>query len=268
MEKLIATENEIELSVQGERILEVNQLILNDGKLEIQVKTQGSIYNENAFVLIEASKLSLEDKFMQHEPTSNNENKIRELLIEAINSGLKDFYRPKCDPTFTKDGGICYMTGMEKGIFLYPAVDKCYSWWQKVAKEFKPERGSRLGTKTEYVAFLGVLIKKLIEDGWDVEDAWNAVCNDSTNLGHFFNSKNAKHQFETTGSREICGFYDLANTHKIVTGDERIRAFIVIPVYYNADGRFTPLAYIENVFYNQDRETILYNAVGWIILEN
>ena len=56
-----------------------------------------------------------------------------------------------------------------------------------------PERASRLGIKTEYIAFLGVLIKKLVDSGWKVDDAWDAVCNDSKKLGHYWNSENAMH---------------------------------------------------------------------------
>ena len=184
---------------------------------EFEIKVSGG--QDDTFVLVEASKLSLKDEFMKHKPKTDAERKFKELLTKAIQTGIKDFYRPRMDPSFSEDGGICYKAGLK------PAVGKSYNWWNKVAVEFYPERHSRLGTRLEYVAFLGVLIKKLVDSGWTVENSWNAVCNDSRQLGHYWNSKNAKHDLEPTGSREICGFFDLANTYKILARDEEAGGF-------------------------------------------
>ena len=45
------------------------------------------------------------------------------------------------------------------------------------------------------------------------------MCCDSSELGHYRNSKKARHGFEPTGSREICGLCDLANVYKILAWD-------------------------------------------------
>lgn len=164
-------------------------------------------------ILIEAEKLSLDDEFMQHEPCTEAEVRTKELIVEAIRSNVKNFCRPEMDPSFADDG-IAYVAGKK------PAVGKSYVWWSKIAKKYDPSRKSRLGTRLEYGAFLGVLIKELVAEGKAVEWAWNAVCNDSKELGHYYDSKNAKCEFEPTGSRLICGFYDLANTYKILAEDE------------------------------------------------
>ena len=182
-----------------------------DKEEEVTIDTQNDI-----LVPVEASKLSLDDEFMKHKPTSDREGILKEELTKVIQKGINDFYRPKRDPSFNGDGtGVIFKAGNK------PAVGKSYNWWKKVAKEFMPERNSRLGTKSEYVAFLGVLIKKLVEDEkWSVAKAWDAVCNDSKELGHYWNSEDAKHDFEDTGMREICGFFDLANTCKNLAEDE------------------------------------------------
>ena len=173
---------------------------------------------DNVFVLVEASKLSLDDKFMKHNPTTAREKEFKELLTKVIQKGIKDFYRPKYDPSFNADGtDVIFIAGNK------PAVeeDLSYNWWEKTAKKFMPNRHSRLGTKSEYVAFFGVLIKKLIEDEkWSVAKAWDAVCNNSKELGRYYDSEDAEGYFEDTGMREICGFFDLANTHKILAEDE------------------------------------------------
>ena len=72
----------------------------------------------------------------------------------------------------------------------------------------------------------------LVAKGWTCCEAWDAICNDSKNLGHYRNSHNAKHQFEDTGSREICGFFDLANTYKILAEDKEAGGFWLAGGYY------------------------------------
>jgi len=121
------------------------------------------------FTLGHASKLSLTDKFMSHEPRNEGEKIFKELLTKVIKVGVSDFYRPK----FDSEGEICYQAGLK------PAVGKSYDWWKKHAEEFCSERKSRLETNSVYVAFLGTLMKNLVESGWEVDAAWNAVCNDS-----------------------------------------------------------------------------------------
>ena len=151
--------------------------------------------NDEMFVLIEASKLSMDDEFMKHKPNSKRELVLKNALEAVIKKGIPNFWRPRMDPTLDKAENICFKTGKK------PAVGKSYNWWRDNAKKFNPRRKSRLGTKSQYIAFLGVLIKTLIAEDWTVDEAWDAVCNNSEKLGHYWNSENVKHEFEPTGSR-------------------------------------------------------------------
>ena len=161
------------------------------------------------------------------------------------------------DPSFTKTGeNICY----EKG--RGPAVGKSYNWWKKVAEEYCPERNSRLGTRLEYAAFLGVLIKNLVADGTSISWAWNAVCNDSKELGHYWNSENAKHKFEPTGSRQICDYYDLANTYKILAEDNEAGGFWLAGGYYFNCSSGIPLAGLNHYAFRSDDDCV---SVGWLV---
>ena len=127
-----------------------------------------------------------------------------------------------------------------------------------------PERHSRLGTKSEYVAFLGVLIKKLVEDcKWSVAKAWHAVCNNSKELGHYGNSEGAKPSFEDTGMREICGFFDLANTYKILAEDDSIGGFWLAGGRYSSNSNNRPLA---DLVQDSSRNVNCNNSVGWFVL--
>ena len=213
----------------------------------------------NDFILIEAEKLSMDDEFMKFEPVTVEEHATKELISKAIKLKVKNFYRPKYDPSFTEDGkGICFVSGKK------PAVGKSYNWWDEAAKKYKPERNSRLGTRLQYAAFLGVLIKKLIEEGKSMEWAWNAVCNDSRELGHYWNSENAKHEFEPTGSRMVCVFYDLANIYKILAEDEEAGGFWLSGGCFDNNGDNIPLAGLYSGFY---RGNNYYYGVGWIVVD-
>ena len=209
---------------------------------------------------VEAESLSLDDEFMKHSPKTEREEETKALIKEAIEKEVKNFYRPIMDPSFTKTGeNICYEKGRGS------AVGKSYNWWKKVVEEYCPERNSRLGTRLEYGAFLGVLIKNLVADGKSISWAWNAVCNDSKELGHYWNSENAKHKIEPTGSRQICEYYDLANTCKILAEDDETGGFWMAGGNYINDSYNDPLAGLDLYLY--DYCFIGYfHGVGWLVL--
>lgn len=125
------------------------------------------------FVLIEGSKILYNDIIFSYTPRTNNESKLRELIIHEMKNGFKDFYCPVCDPSIDKKGEIFYSLGRK------PAIGKSPYWWAINAKKFDVKHNSHLGTVSEYVTFLTILIKQLYtEKGWTIENSWNAVCND------------------------------------------------------------------------------------------
>lgn len=257
------TTAEMKIEISNARISNANAIVMPDGscklKLEVEMVTQEQNDNGNAnddCILVEASKLSLKDVFMSHKPKTEAEKKFKATLTEVIKAGIEDFYRPVIDPSFAdkEKTKIHYMAG-EK-----PAVGKSYNWWKETVKDSK----WCFGTKAQYVAFLGVLIKMLVSKGWTVGEAWDAVCNDSKKLGHYWNSDNAKRQFEDTGSREICGFFDLANTYKILAEDEEVGGFWLAGGSYNGNGDNVPLAGLELDFiYHNDH----YCGLAWLVLK-
>jgi len=236
----------------------VKQKVAEEVVAEPKTKTVSkTMLSDDDIILIEAEGLSLNDQFMLYEPDTEKEKCTKDLIAEAIKAGVKNFYRPKCDPSFTDDG-ICFVAGKA------PAVGKSYNWWFDTAKKYDPSRNSRLGTRLQYGAFLGVLIKKLVEEGMTVAWAWNAVCNNSKELGHYYNSEDAKQQtFELTGSRCICGFYDLVNTFKLLAEvDEEVGGFWIAGGYFGNYSYTCPLADLEH-------DTDCYSddnlSVGWLV---
>ena len=214
------------------------------------------ISKERDCILVEASKLLLKDSFMSHKPKTKAEKKFKETLTEVIKTGIEDFYRPAMDPSFA-DG---IKTKIHYNAGDLPATGKSYNWWEETVKDSK----WCLGTKAQYVAFLGVLIKMLVAKGWTCCEAWDAVCNDSKKLGHYRDSDNAKHQFEDTGSREICGLFDLANTYKILAKDKEAGGFWLAGGDYNDDSHCNPLTCLV---LNYNFNFYPYYSVAWLVLK-
>ena len=243
----------IEQYPEGWITLQEHRVVSKKGNVIVEFNSLGP-----EFKLIEASKLSLDDEFMRYEPRTDGQRYFKNNLTSAIKSGVKDFYRPIYDPSIDENGNIVFVAGK------MPAVWHSYDWWEKAAKEYMPERRSRLGTKNEYLAFLGVLIKKLIAIGWNVADAWYAVCDDSKMLGHYWNSENAKNDFEETGSREVCGFFDLANTFKILAWDKEVGGiWLASSSCFFSISDVGPLA---NLVINFNQANVYDYSVGWYVL--
>lgn len=216
---------------------------------------------KSVFLKVPASELSLDDEFMKYQPTLGKELLFKEEVESAIQGGLKDFWRPKYDPSLNQDStNICYVPGKR------PAVGKSYNWWKQIASNFKPECGSRLGNRVEYTAFIAVLIKKLVASGWTVEDAWGAVLVECEKLGHYTESNNAKDTYEDTGCREVCGFCDLGNTSKILAAEDRF----TVDTYFRGGSCYhcssIPLANIMLVLSDRNREDIY--SVGWLVFDS
>ncbi len=157
-------------------------------------------------VKVEASKLSLDDKFMQYTPKNNREASIKKTMKSIINHGIEDFWRPKYDPSFDEEFRILYVPGKK------PAVGRNFKFWLKCFQN----QGLQFGTIRQYIAFYGCQMKALIKIGETVEDAWHMTCTNSIKMGNYTTSNGGRYlstrELEPTGSREICGFYDSGNT--------------------------------------------------------
>lgn len=223
-------------------------------KMEVRVYGVRSVLCKQ----IPASSLTVEDTFLQKEPSTTMQKRFKKELLIAINSGIQDFFRPVMDPSAVYDR-LQYEAGN------LPAIGYSYNWWKKKSKTFMPEHGSRLGTKSEYIAFLGCLMKELHAKGMSLEKVWHIVCDDSRELGHYRNSVNHRFAYEPTGSRSVCEFYDLANTAKILTEDFSKKTgtfWYAGGVYYNFSS-INPLADLSRGYIMSHPNS---NAVGWIVL--
>ena len=167
---------------------------------------------EEMFPVVEIENVSLNDSFMQYNPKTSQEKRVKSSIIKAKETGMRNFRKAAMDPSFADDDKtIIYCTGKK------PAVGGLGNFWDEIFKNFIPEKNSRLIDDLEKDVSLGVLIKYLVEKRkYKVRKAWKTVCVNSKDIAHCDNSKDAKHEFEETGSRPIGKWFDLGNTCKIV----------------------------------------------------
>lgn len=235
--------------------MEVNEPQSQEVSLE---ETKGTKeWLDKYFPVVHASTLSMNDEILKHEPETENQADVKERIVKAIKSGLQDFRAQRMDPSLDEDGNICYKAGM------MPAVGKNAVWWEIKAKEFLPEKGSRLGlTEEERDAFLALFMKELMEEcGYTISDAWKAVCDQSKDIGHYMDSKNANNDFEPTGSRKVGRWNDLGNTCKITKN--KAGGFSAVGGGCDSFGGEYPLADVFRKF----SPSINYdNCLGWLVL--
>lgn len=133
-------------------------------------------------------------------------------------------------------------------------------------KDYNPRRNSRQMTRTEYACRNLFLIQKLVKSGYEIEEAWEAVCDDSRKIGHYRNSDNPKHDFEPTGSREVCGFCDLGNAWKFIAEDpwDEAGGFWAAGGYYVNVSDYDPVADLYHYYYV---DYCFNNGVGMLALD-
>lgn len=183
---------------------------------------------------------TFDGKWLEHHPTTMRQKMTLRIYQKAKSQGrLHAFTCMRLDPSI-KDGKLVYQQG------LPPALGFSCAEWRNMLKEYNPSRNSRLMTITEYACRNLFLIKRLVESGYEIEEAWETVCDDSQEIGHYSNSDNHSSDFEPTGSRGVCGFYDLANTWKILEGDSEIFGdFWAASGFYNNSSKICPVGDIR-----------------------
>lgn len=178
---------------------------------------------------------------------------------EVQEVGFEPFYRPVMDPSL-EDGNVVFKKWNK------PAVGDSFNFWKQKAEEMPAVEGKKwhIGSEYQYYAFLTWLINQLVATGQGIKGAIEAVVLDSKELGHYRNAKNALQNFETTGSREVCGVYDLANACKLLAcSNEEAGGFWVAGGLYYDNSNDSPLADLCHGF---DVDDYHYDSVGWLVL--
>lgn len=198
---------------------------------------------DERLVLITPQEDGFFDAVINFTSTNSHINAFIEAISEVKAAKLEPFYKPIYDPS--EDGNIiAYQKGKK------PAVGHSYNWWVKTASKMLAVDGRHwyLATEYQYYAFLVWLINQLVKDGKSVELAVKMVVLDSKEIGHYYDSENSTEgeDFENTGSRCVCGVYDLANTYKILScSNEEAGGFWLGGGRYCNFGNNDPLADLD-----------------------
>ena len=232
------------------------------GFCEFEVKRNLEIesLSDERLVMVDPTKAGFYDNVLNYISENDDIQAFVEAVREVQKAGVEAFYRPVMDPSL-EDDKVMYEKGKK------PAVGHSYNWWVKATKVMPAIEGRNwtMGTEYQYYAFLVQLINSLVEDGWSMDKAVNSVVLDSKELGHYRNSLNALNDFETTGSREVCGFFDLANTCKLLScTNEEVGGFWVAGGGYHGGSDFCPLA---DLFHDFNVAIDYFDSVAWLVLK-
>lgn len=135
-----------------------------------------------------------------------SEETFKGFVVEALRNKPKEGFRwiPVYEPSLATDGGIQYVAG-EKVLTGLNSYE-----WEENLKNYSPENGSQEISQITYF-LLGL---RWLKDG--LATVYQLAI-DSSSIGHYCDSENAKHDLEKTGEREfggLCGF--VGNTYKEV----------------------------------------------------
>lgn len=214
--------------------------------------------SDERLVMVNPMEAGFYDNVLNFKSENDDIQKFVEAVCEVQEVGVEPFYRPVMDPSLEGEK-IVYVKGRK------PAVGHSYNWWVKAVNAMPAVEGKKwqIGTQYQYYAFLVQLNNSLVEDGWSLEKSIKTVVLNSKELGHYWNSLNVLND-ETTGNKEVCGFFDLTNTCKLLScTNEEVGGFWVAGGYCFFDSYYFPLADLYHYF-DVDRD--YSNSVAWLVL--
>ena len=130
-----------------------------------------------------------------------------------------------------------------------PAVGRTPKWWRDILEKFDFEKNSRMGNILEYDAFLGTVIKRLVEkENYSVENAWKIVCDSRINSWNIEKSK-------SEGKKIIGKVYDRENIRQIVHGYQGTDFLLIL---------VSPIATIKEI---ESPASYYEKATGWLVLD-
>ena len=184
---------------------------------------------------------------------TERQKKFRADVMKALENMPEEGFRwiPVYEPSQNNGGNLQYVSGANVlgGLNSYN--------WEEVLRNYSPENGSRMSSITTYF----LLLLRLLKDGFATVEQ---LADDSKEIGHYWDSENAKHEFEKTGERQLGGLYGFAgNTYKIVKDSESSSGFLLLGGSYYNDGSKYPLA---DVVREDSPNDTYYGGVGLLEL--
>lgn len=133
---------------------------------------------EEIFHEVEVDKLSENDRFLkEYTPENEKEKWLKDCILEAIRKRIPNFRTYRILPS-EENGNIVFENGRRT------AIGHHITWWIERVKMLFPGKNAKTGTDLQYAAWLGGIMKTLLEEGTysDVSKLWKAVCVDSRDI--------------------------------------------------------------------------------------
>ena len=217
---------------------------IKDGRDEFMHLYFGDLTNDDILYTEDGKKR----KFV-----TERQKKFRADVMKALENIPEEGFRwiPVYEPSKDDGDNLQYVSGVNvlRGLSSYD--------WEEAFQNYSPENGSRMSSITTYF----LLLLRLLKDGFATIVQ---LADDSAEIGNYWDSKNAKHEFEKTGERQLGGLYGFAgNTYKIVKDSESSSGFSLLGSYYCYNGYIYPLA---DVGLDSDPSGTTYHGVGLLEL--
>lgn len=196
--------------------------------------------------------------------TAEDREKVKEWLAQQTNASARanyflrivkmavqevnyDYWIANLEPS-VKYEEIYYAEGENVGIGFSSKQ------FAQMAKEYAPERGSRLSTLYELFIWYSL---RIVNGLWTLK----YVAQDSSSAGNYWDAPDSSHEIEKTGARKCGGYADgQGNTCKIVTIEDR---FLLVGGYYDCNGHEYYVAYVRSDF---NPNITQYNQSGVLVL--
>lgn len=162
---------------------------------------------------------------------TKREKSFLERVKEAVEAVDYDYWIAHMEPSIYKEK-VYYEANQDVGVGFSA------NQWMKMAKEYAPERGSRLSNLHELFIWYAL---RIVNGLWTLD----YVANDSSSAGNYRNAPGAAGFMEKTGSRMCGGYRDgQGNYYKIVT---REGGYALVGSYYDTYGCYYPVSYIRYI---------------------
>ena len=199
------------------------------------------------------TKITVEDRekvknwLAEQNGETDREKSFLKRVREAVKTVNYDYWIANLEPS-VNNGTIYYAEER------YVGVAFSGNEWIKMAKEYAPERGSRLSNLHELFIWYAL---RIVNGLWTLD----YVANDSSSAGNYRNAPRAIHSMEKTGVRMCGGHRDgQGNSFKIVTS---AGGYVLVGGCYEMGGDYYPVADCD---YNNDPDDFPDDSSGVLVL--
>lgn len=181
------------------------------------------------------------------------QEKFKKDVLKALANKPKEGYCwiPVFEPSSDGKEGLQFVKGK------IPLVGLSCLEWDKKLREYSPANESGKSSKTTYF----LLLRWLKDDIATLEQ----LTENSEEIGHYGDSKNAKDEIERTGERKFGGLYGfVGNTFKIVEDSDWYSGYSLLGGSCDYDGDICPLADVSHIYLSFVKNT---DSVGLLELK-